>query len=303
MPRRSQARYNRSFGAAPTRGGRGGGGGGGGGRGGRGGAGGSGGQNRNAPPALRQSIAENFAYASLAPARAESFSALLERQVACPTWVQLYQPATRSATAGSITTRRRWAGTAQACPRRRICFTNGTVNPAISADGNIPAPGMYVGNSEHLREPVLLTGCQRHRPHGRSGGPERLVSLEQCGEPDHLALRNSARWSHKRHNHAARLRLSAASTADSTGGGGVLGCVYVLRVSRRRIPLAQTCNPCTASTQPCTESRASGLVRSRTSCSGMPQKTTVTAGHQQDLPARQLVGLVWQPTTGAPSRT
>ena len=69
-PRRSQlsARYNRSFGATPVRGQRGGG---------IPRVRGQGQQARNAPPVLRQSIAENFAYSHSASASSQSFSPLL----------------------------------------------------------------------------------------------------------------------------------------------------------------------------------------------------------------------------------
>ncbi len=141
------ARYNRSFGAAPARGGRGGGGGGGG--------RGQGQQNRNAPPVLRQSIAENFAYSHSASS-SQAFSPLLggnsesNGYSLTSSYTVGYGRLNSTATLGwnrSLSTGNNY-------------FTNTAVNPAQQAGVNVGTPAIY-NNPFYFGVPsVALTGFQ-----------------------------------------------------------------------------------------------------------------------------------------------
>jgi hypothetical protein len=249
-------RYNRSFGAAPTRGGRGGGGGGGGGRGGSGGAGGSGGQNRNAPPVLRQSIAENFAYSHLASA-AENFSPLLGGKS-----VSNGYSFTSGYTLGygrfnnSLT-----LGWNRSRALASNYFTNGTVNPAVT-------DGVYVGNPTIYSNPfyfgvpsVGLTGLSSLSDSSPSNAVNQTISLSE-----------NARWSHKRNNMQFGFDFRRIH-ADTIGSSGVLGAFTFSGYSTEN-PAAQICVP--SSTQPCTFTASGSPVADL--LLGLPQKTTITAG-------------------------
>ncbi len=140
------ARYNRSFGAAPARGGRGGGFGGGGGR-------GQGQQNRNAPAVLRQSIAENFAYSHSASS-SQSFSPELggnsetNGYSLTSSYTVGYGRLNSTATLGW----NRSLGTGN------NYFTNAAINPAQTAGVNVGTPTIY-NNPFYFGVPsVALTG-------------------------------------------------------------------------------------------------------------------------------------------------
>ena len=125
------ARYNRSFGSAPQRGGFGGrGGGGGGARGGQ--------QNRNAPPVLRQSIAENFAYSHRAGSN-QYFSPLLGGKS---------EQNGYSFSSGYTVGYGRLNNSATVSWNRSLTngtnyFTNTAVNPAQVAGVNVGTPTIY----------------------------------------------------------------------------------------------------------------------------------------------------------------
>ena len=253
------ARYNRSFGSAPVRGG--GRGGGGGGRG-----GGGGGQNRNAPPTLRQSIAENFAYGHNASA-SQGFSPLLngwshsDNYSFTSTYTVGYGRLNNNATVG-------WNRSNSQTVNR---FTNGPVNPAISADNNIPAPGIYVGNSSIYSNPFFygVPGISI------SGGLAGLNDTSPSSSINQtITISDFASWTHKRHNMRYGVDFHRIHN-DSTGGGGVLGSFTFSGFSTEN-PLAQTCNPSTDS-QKCTEYASSGSSIADFLL-GMPQNTNVTAG-------------------------
>ena len=158
------ARYNRSFGAAPARGGRGGFGGGGG--------RGQGQQNRNAPPVLRQSIAENFAYSHSASS-SQAFSPLLggnsesNGYSLTSSYTVGYGRLNSTATLGwnrSLSTGNNY-------------FTNTAVNPAQQAGVNVGTPAIY-NNPFYFGVPsVALTGVSR---------TERLFAEQQGESDDHI---------------------------------------------------------------------------------------------------------------------
>jgi hypothetical protein len=255
------ARYNRSFGATPTRGARGGGGGGFGGRG-----GGGGGQNRNAPPTLRQSIAENFAYGHNASA-SQSFSDLLSGK----SHSDNYSFTSQYTIGYGRFNNNASVGWNRSNSQTTNLFTNGTVNPAISADNNIPAPGIYVGNSSIYGNPFFY-GVPGISITGGLAGLSDTSPSSSINQT--ITLSDSARWTHKRHNLQLGIDFHRIHN-DSTGGGGVLGSFTFSGFSTEN-PLAQTCNPSTDS-QKCTEYAPSGSSVADFLL-GMPQNTNVTAG-------------------------
>ena len=195
------ARYNRSFGSAPVRGQRGGGGGGG------GGAGGVRVQNRNAPPMLRQSIAENFAYSHNASAN-DSFSPLLGGKSVGDSYsfssgyTVGYGRLNNSATLSW--NRSRSTGSNY--------FTNGTVNPAVAAGIYVGTPIIY-GNPFYFGVPsVSITGGFQ----GLSDAtPTNTVNQT-------ISISDFVSWSHKKHNMRYGIDFHRIH-ADSIGGGGSLG--------------------------------------------------------------------------------
>ena len=245
-------RYNRSFGSAPTRGGRGGGGGGGGGRGG----GGGGGQNRNAPPTLRQSIAENFAYSHSASA-SENFSPQLGGKSLSNGY---------SFTSGYTLGYGRFndsltLGWNRSRALASNYFTNGTANPAVQDGVLVGNPTIY-GNPFYFGVPsVGLTGLSGLNDSSPSNAVNQTISLSE-----------QARWTHKRHNLQFGFDFRRIH-ADTIGSGGVLGSFTFSGYSTEN-PAAQTCVP--TSTQPCTFTASGSPVADL--LLGLPQKTTITAG-------------------------
>jgi hypothetical protein len=191
------ARYNRSFGSTPVRGGRPGFGGGG---------RGQGGQNRNAPPALRQSIAENFAYSHSASS-SESFSPQLGGKSETngysfsSAYTVGYGRLNSTATLGwnrSLSTSENY-------------FTNGTVNPAQQA-------GIDVGNPIIYSNPFYF-GVPSVAPTGFSGlsdvAPSNAVHQT-------ITFSDFVSYSHKRHNMRYGLDFHRIH-ADAIGSTNVLG--------------------------------------------------------------------------------
>ncbi len=213
-------RYNRSFGATPTRGGRGGGGGGG-----RGGGGG--GQNRNAPPALRQSIAENFAYSHSASA-GSSFSpllggksvsdgyGLLERLHRGLWAAQQHDDADPGIVPAALTSNN---------------FTNGTVNPAVTA-------GIFVGNPTIYTNPFYF-GVPSVSITGGIAGLSDTTPVNSINQT--ISFSEQARWSHKRHNTSYGFDVRRIHL-DSIGTGGDLGS-FTFSGFATENPALQACNP------------------------------------------------------------
>jgi len=244
------ARFNRSFGAQPTRG-RGGFGGGGFG----GGPGGGGGQNRNVPLVLRQSIAENFSYSHSATA-SSNFSPLLgghstsEGYSFSSSYTIGYGRLNNSASLSW----NRSAGLAS------NFFTNGAANPAVQA-------GIYVGTPTIYSDPFYfgLPGI------GITGGLAGLNdSAPNNTVSQTISFSDNARWNHRRHNIQLGFDFRRIH-ADSIGGGGVLGSFSFSGFATEN-PALQTCSGASCS----------GIAASGSSMAdfllGLPQNSNVTAG-------------------------
>ena len=201
------ARYNRSFGAAPTRGGRGGFGGG------RGGGGGAGtrGQNRNAPPVLRQSIAENFAYSHSASANS-NFSPLLGGSSATngyslsSAYTVGYGRINSSATLS-------WS---RSSSNTLNYFTNGPVNPALQLGS-----GIEVGNPSIYGNPFYF-GVPSIGMSGVTGVAGLSDTTPSSSINQTISFSDFVSWSHKKHNMRFGLDFHRVHN-DSIGGTNVLG--------------------------------------------------------------------------------
>jgi hypothetical protein len=187
------ARYNRSFGATPVRGQRGFGGG----RG--GGGGGARGQNRNAPPALRQSIAENFAYSHSASANS-NFSPLLGGSSATDgyslssAYTVGYGRINSSATLS-------WSRSSSNTLNH---FTNGPSNPALQLGS-----GIEVGNLAIYGKPFYY-GIPSIGMSGVTGVAGLSDTTPSSSIAQTISFSDFVSYTHKRHN-------------DSIGGTNVLG--------------------------------------------------------------------------------
>jgi hypothetical protein len=261
-------RYNRSFGAAPTRGGRGGGGGGGGGRGGGGGGGGgaAGGRaaNRNAKPVLRQSIAENLAYSHSAGA-SSSFSPMLGGTTLSngysftSSYTVGYGRINSTATLGWNRSRNNGYN----------FFTNGPTNPAVQA-------GIYVGNPTIYSDPfyygvpsVSMSGAT-----GVSGLGDRTPSdsINQT-----ITFTDFVSWTHLRHNIRVGVDFHRIHS-DSYSSSGALGSfTFSGYVTQSAAPPA-----CTPNQNPNSASNPNPQCLNGSSFAdfllGQPQSTKVTAG-------------------------
>lgn len=250
------ARYNRSFGAAPARGGRGGGGGGG-----RGG----GGQNRNAPPVLRQSIAESFAYSHNASAN-DSFSSFLSGKSAGDGY-----NFTSSYTVGygrlNSTASLSWNRSSSLSSNQ---FTFGPLNPAIggiSGNTQYPAPNIQVGTSQTYTNPFyfglplinIAGGIQS------LGDTSPIQSVNQT-----ISFSDFVSWSHKQHNMRYGFGFNRIH-ADSFGTGGDLGS-FTFSDFATEIPSARAC------TTGCPTGAAAGGSSFADFLLGLPQQSTITAG-------------------------
>jgi hypothetical protein len=259
-------RYNRSFGSAPTRGGRGGGGFGGGG--GRGGGGGGGGQNRNAPPTLRQSIAENFAYSHNASANA-NFAPLLGGSS-----VSNGYSFTSSYTVGygriNSTASLGWN-------RSRSITTNystdGPSNPATDA-------GVYVGNDSRIYGNPFYFGVPSLSATGVTG----IGGLNEASNPANsvnqtVTFSDFVSWSHKRHNMRFGLDFHRIH-ADSIGGTNVYGS-FTFSGFATQAP-ASTLTSCVKNNNPDSPTNPNPTCANGSSFAdlliGQPQQTSITAG-------------------------
>jgi hypothetical protein len=194
------ARYNRSFGAAPTRGGRGGFGG-----------GGARGQNRNAPPTLRQSIAENFAYSHSASANS-NFSPLLGGSSATngyslsSAYTVGYGRINSSATLS-------WS---RSSSNTLNYFTNGPVNPALQAGS-----GIEVGNPSIYGNPFYY-GVPSISMSGVTGVAGLSDTTPSSSIAQTISFSDFVSYTHKRHNMRFGLDFHRIHN-DSIGGTNVLG--------------------------------------------------------------------------------
>jgi hypothetical protein len=255
------ARYNRSFGAAPVRGQRGGGGG----FGGRGGGGG--GQNRNLPPVLRQSIAENFAYSHSASANS-SFAQLLggksltDGYSLSSGYTVGYGRLNNSFTASwnrSRTTASNYFTNGAPFTLGGVNYVN--TNPAVLAGVYVGNPTIY-GNPFYFGVPsVGLTGLQGLSDATPSNAVNQTISVSE-----------QLRWTHKRNNISFGIDFRRIH-ADSIGGTNVLGS-YTFSGYSTENPLAQACVPSTS--QPCSFTASGSPVADL--LLGLPQQTKITAG-------------------------
>ena len=245
------ARYNRSFGSTPLRG--------------------QGRQfrqeNRNAPPSLRQSIAENFAYSHQASA-AESFSPLLggksltDGYSFSSTYTVGYGRLNNNFTVG-------WNRSRATASNY---FTNAAQNPAVQDGVYVGNPTIY-GNPFYFGVPaVSLTGLAGLSDTTPSNTINQTISFSE-----------QARWNHKRHNMFYGIDFRRIH-ADSIGGSGgsatntpsnPLGSFTFSGYSTEN-PAAQACNPNTDA-QKCTEYGSSGSPVADILL-GLPQQTAITAG-------------------------
>ena len=241
------ARYNRSFGAAPVRGQRGGGG---------GGRGLGGGRNANAPPVLRQSIAENFAYSHNASS-SQNYSPLLGGKSETngysfsSSYTVGYGRLNSTATAG-------WNRSLNTASNY---FTNGLVNPAVTA-------GIYVGDPTIYSNPfyfgvpsVGLTGLSGLGDATPSNAVNQTISFSDF-----------VSYIHKRHN--IRLGIDFHRIhANSIGGTNVLG-QFTFSGFATENPAAQAC--ASSATQQCNFSTSGSSIADL--LIGQPQQTKITAG-------------------------
>jgi len=242
------ARYNRSFGAAPARGQRGG-------AGGRGQGGAA--RTRNAPPALRQSIAENFAYSHSASA-SNSFSPQLGGKS-----VSNGYSFTTSYTVGYG----RLNSTASAGWNRSLAtttnyFTNGTSNPATHDN-------IYVGNSTINSDPFYF-GVPSVSIGGGIAGLGDVTPASTVNQT--ITLSDFVSYSHKRHNMRYGLDFHRIH-ADSTGGSNVLGSFTFSGFATSTV--AQ--QDCTANTNPANPT-CINYAPIADFLLGLPQQTTIQAG-------------------------
>jgi hypothetical protein len=240
----ASGRYNRSFGAAPA---------------GRrfGGPGPGGnqrvrGQDRNAPPALRQSIAENFAYQHLASAN-DSFNPLL----AGKTSTNGYNVSS-SYTVGygrlNSTATLTWNRSSSQTTNE---FTNAGTNPAAAAGVLVGTPSIYT-NPFYFGVPSV----------GITGG---LVGLGDSA-PVHsvnqtISFSDFVAWNHKRHNMRFGLDFHRIH-ADSIGAAGDLGS-FTFSGFATENPASRTC------TSNCSNAGGSSMADFLL---GLPQQTGISAG-------------------------
>jgi hypothetical protein len=263
------ARYNRSFGATPVRGQRGAG------SGRSTGGTGTRTQNRNAPPTLRQSIAENFAYSHSASSSA-SFSPLLNGSS-----VSNGYSLSSSYTVGygriNSTATLSWSRSHSNTINE---FTNGSVNPAITPV-NPPAdlstyqgsPSITVGTPQ-----VYATPFNYGIPSISVGGKTGFSGLNDTSPSDSInqtyTFTDFVSWSHKKHNMRYGLDFHRIHN-DSNGSNGVLGSFTFSGYSTESLA-QQTCNPTTDPNQ------CKSVVASGSSVAdfliGLPQQTSITAG-------------------------
>jgi hypothetical protein len=240
------ARYNRSFGSAPARGfGRGGGGG-----------GGNRTQNRNAPPTLRQSIAENFAYSHSASA-ASSFSPLLGGKSLTNGY---------SLSSGYTVGYGRLNSTATLSWNRSRTlgsnyFTDGTVNPALTAGVQVGNPTIYSNPFYYGVPSINITG-----------GIQSLGDTTPSNTVNQtVSFSDFVSWVHKRNNMRFGVDYHRIH-ADSIGGTNVLGG-FTFSGFATENPAAQTCN---AATSNCNFAASGSSIADF--LLGLPQQTTLQAG-------------------------
>ena len=256
-------RYNESFGQAPTRGR---GGFGGGGRG-----GGGGGQNRNAPPTLRQSIAENFAESHSASATS-NFSPQLGGKSVSNGY---------SLSSGYTVGYGRINSTATLSWNRSLSlatnyFTNGTANPAQTAGINIGNSSIY---SNKFFYGVPSIGIQGGYAGLGDATPSTTVNQT-------ISFSDFVSWTHKRHNMRYGIDFHRIH-ADSIGGTNALGSFQFSNYNTGLGGTGQTLpssgsSPCTPNNNPVSTSNPNPSCATGSAWAdfllGLPEQTNITAG-------------------------
>jgi hypothetical protein len=238
------ARYNRSFGAAPARG--------------RGGFGGGRGGNSNAPPVLRQSIAENFAYSHNAAANSSFSSSLGGSSVSngysfSSSYTVGYGRI--NSTASLSWNRSRAIATNY--------FTNGTFSPAAHAGILVGNPTIASNSFYYGLPSVGLTNFSGLSDTTPTNAVNQTISFSDF-----------VSYSHKKHNMRYGVDFHRIH-ADTIGTGGDLGSFTFSGFSTEN-PQQQRCN---ALTDPggCTEYGSSGSPVADLLL-GLPQQSGITAG-------------------------
>jgi trimeric autotransporter adhesin len=254
-------RYNRSFGATPVRGQRGAGGARGGGQ------GGARGQNRNAPPTLRQSIAENFAYSHSASANS-NFSPLLGGSS-----VSNGYSFTSSYTVGygriNSTASLGWNRSRSFTSNY---FTNSASNPAVAAGIFVGQPQVY-NNPFYFGVPsIALQGVTAVSGLGESSNPGDAINQT-------ISFSDFVSWSHKRHNMRFGLDFHRIH-ADSLGGTNVYGS-FTFSGFATQGP-ASVVAACVKNNNPISPTNPNPTCVNGSSFAdlliGQPQQTSITAG-------------------------
>ena len=255
------ARYNRSFGAAQTRGPRG--------MGGMGGMGGMSGnrtQNRNTAPALRQSIAENFAYSHSASANS-NFSPMLGGSSATngyslsSAYTVGYGRINSSATLS-------WS---RSSSNTINYFTNGPVDPALQLGSGIEVgnPSIY-GNPFYYGIPsISMSGVTGVAGLGETSNPSSAINQT-------ISFSDFVSWSHKKHNMRYGLDFHRIHN-DSIGGTNVLGqFTFSGFVTQAAAPPA-----CTPNNNPISPANPNPTCTNGSSVAdfliGQPQQSAITA--------------------------
>ena len=243
-------RYNRSFGAAQTRGQRG-----------SGGRGQGGGQNRNVAPTLRQSIAESFSYSHNASS-SSSFSpelggtAVSNGYNLTSSYTVGYGRINNSATLGWNRSR----------GLNSNYFTNGSVNPAQTA-------GINVGDSAIYSNPFYF-GVPSVGMTGLSGLSESKTPSDSINQT--ITFSDFVSYSHKKHNMRYGFDFHRIHS-DSIGGASPLGSFSFTGYATED-PKQQTCVLNSDPTNPtCNFATASGSAVADFLL-GQPQQTKITAG-------------------------
>jgi trimeric autotransporter adhesin len=259
-------RYNRSFGQAPVRGGRGGGGGFG------GGAGGRRQPNVNAPPVLRQSIAENFAYQHSA-ASSQNFAPLLGGKTET-TGYSLQSSYTVGYGRLNSTATLGWN---RSNSTGLNYYTNTSANPAVTA-------GVLVGNPTIYNNPFYF-GVPSVSLSASSGiGSTGLAGLNDSTPVSRvnqtISFSDFVAYRFKKHNVRVGFDYRRIH-ADSIGGTNVLGSFAFSGFStqsaaqRSCVPNQNPVSP-TNPNPACTFAAAGSPVADL--LLGLPQQTGVTAG-------------------------
>jgi hypothetical protein len=237
-------RYNRSFGAAPVRGQRG-----------QAGAR-TPGQRANVKPVLRQSIAENFAYSHTASSSTNLSPLLGGKSVSngysfTSSYTVGYGRLNNTATVGWNRSR----------AEATNYFTDGTVNPAVTAGVFVGNPTIYSNPFYYGLPSVNISGI---------GGVYDLTNTTPSNKVNQtITISDQAGWSHKRHNMRYGIDFHRIH-ADTIGGTNVLGSFTFSGFSTEGTAL-QAAGCVTSITQPCGSPVADLLL-------GLPQQTGITAG-------------------------